>query len=48
MKYLYLGYYIEQSRHMCYKAGYLSHERRIADRWQRFDRGDGGTMKNER
>jgi len=37
LRYLYLGYYIAESRHMCYKARYYPHERRIAGEWRRFD-----------
>lgn len=38
LKYLYLGYYIAESRHMSYKARYYPHERRIAGQWTRFER----------
>ncbi|MFV1967553.1 MAG: arginyltransferase [Pirellulaceae bacterium] len=41
IKYLYLGYYIQQSPHMSYKAGYLAHERRVAGQWQRFEKDEG-------
>lgn len=34
----YLGLYVEDCRHLSYKAAYWPHERRIADGWQRFER----------
>jgi leucyl-tRNA---protein transferase len=38
LKYLYLGLYVSDCRHLSYKARFLPHERLIAGRWQRFTR----------
>jgi arginine-tRNA-protein transferase len=38
MSHLYLGLYVEESRHLTYKAGFLPHERRIDGTWQRFEK----------
>jgi arginine-tRNA-protein transferase len=40
MRYLYLGYYVSNSPHMSYKAGYRPHERLIDGQWQRFEQAD--------
>lgn len=37
MEYLYLGFYVEGSPHMKYKARYKPHERLIAGQWVWFD-----------
>lgn len=37
MRWLYLGLYVSDCRHMRYKAGYLPHERLIDGRWVRFE-----------
>lgn len=42
MSHLYLGLYVEQSRHLAYKALFLPHERRIDGAWRRFDRATTG------
>ena len=34
--YLYLGFYIAQSRHMAYKANFLPHERYLNGKWVEF------------
>ncbi len=36
-RYVYLGYYVRESRHMSYKARFLPHERLIEGCWQKFD-----------
>ncbi len=36
LKYLYLGYYVEQSRHMSYKKRFLPQERLINGQWVQF------------
>ncbi|MFM2247766.1 MAG: hypothetical protein RL071_3841 [Pseudomonadota bacterium] len=36
-RYLYMGLWVEDCRHLYYKAGYAPHERRIGGEWQRFD-----------
>lgn len=36
MSHLYLGLYVEHSRHLAYKATFLPHERRIEGEWRRF------------
>ena len=38
MEHLYLGLYVEDSRHLSYKARFLPHERRIGGEWHRFER----------
>jgi arginyl-tRNA--protein-N-Asp/Glu arginylyltransferase len=35
-RYLYLGFYIAESPHMVYKAGFHPHQRRIAGQWRDF------------
>ncbi len=37
-QWLYLGLYVAANRHLNYKAGYLPHQRRQADRWAEFSR----------
>lgn len=37
LKYLYLGYYVQQSPHMIYKARFLPQERLIDGQWVRFE-----------
>ena len=44
LSHLYLGLYVEGSRHLAYKATFLPHERRIGGAWTRFDR--RGTPQN--
>lgn len=36
-RYLYLGLYIAENKHMRYKARFLPHERRVQDAWTRFE-----------
>lgn len=36
-RYLYLGLWVEDCRHLYYKASYAPHERRIDGEWRRFD-----------
>lgn len=36
--YLYLGLYVQDCRHLSYKADYWPHERRVDGAWHRFDR----------
>lgn len=43
LPYLYLGYWIGQSRKMCYKAGFRPLECLRGDRWQPFDPAAGET-----
>ena len=38
LRYLYLGFYIEECPSMAYKRRFLPHERRIDGRWQVFNR----------
>ncbi len=40
LRYLYLGYYVQDSLHMKYKSRFLPHERLKAGRWVRHDRSD--------
>lgn len=42
LRWLYLGYWIEDCRKMNYKSEYRPHELFIDGRWRRRDRGDGG------
>ena len=37
MRYYYLGLYVEDCRHLNYKARYHPHERLVNKRWLRFD-----------
>lgn len=37
-RYLYLGFFIAQSRHMVYKSRFLPHERLIGGRWTTFSK----------
>jgi leucyl-tRNA---protein transferase len=37
LRYLYLGLYVADCRHLSYKARFLPHERLIAGSWRRFD-----------
>ena len=37
LRFLYLGFYVEQSPHMVYKSRFKPHERRIAGNWERFE-----------
>ena len=37
LQHLYLGYYVEGSKHMDYKANFRPHERKIEGVWKRFD-----------
>lgn len=39
LRFLYLGYYVENSAHMQYKSRFLPHERLQRNRWIHFDRG---------
>ncbi len=36
-QFLYLGFYISQSKHMAYKANFRPHQRLLNGRWQHFD-----------
>ena len=38
LRYLYLGLYVADCRHLAYKARFLPHERLIQGEWRRFDR----------
>jgi len=40
LRYLYLGLYVAECRHLAYKARFLPHERLIQGEWRRFDRPD--------
>lgn len=45
IKWYYLGYYVEDCRHLSYKASYWPHERRVDGVWTEFagaSAGDGG------
>lgn len=39
IRWLYLGYYVEQCAHMNYKTRFLPHDRMIAGKWFRFSEG---------
>jgi arginyl-tRNA--protein-N-Asp/Glu arginylyltransferase len=39
-QHLYLGLYVEDCRHLAYKADYLPHEQWLGGAWKRFGRGD--------
>lgn len=36
-RYHYLGLYVEDCRHLVYKAGYFPHQRLVGGEWRRFD-----------
>ena len=38
LRYLYLGLYVADCRHLAYKARFLPHERLVNGEWRRFDR----------
>ena len=38
LKHLYLGFYVEESRHMLYKARFRPNERLVDGKWVRFER----------
>lgn len=38
LEWYYLGFYVEDCRHLSYKAGYWPHERRVDGAWRRFER----------
>jgi arginyl-tRNA--protein-N-Asp/Glu arginylyltransferase len=38
LRYLYLGLYVADCRHLAYKARFLPHERLVRGEWRRFDR----------
>jgi len=38
IEWYYLGFYVDDCRHLSYKAGYWPHERRVRGGWQRFER----------
>ena len=40
LRYLYLGLYVADCRHLAYKARFLPHERLIQGEWRHFDRPD--------
>jgi arginine-tRNA-protein transferase len=43
LRYLYLGLYVADCRHLAYKARFLPHERLVNGEWRRFDRESGST-----
>ena len=38
LRYLYLGLYVADCRHLAYKARFLPHERLVNGEWRKFDR----------
>jgi arginyl-tRNA--protein-N-Asp/Glu arginylyltransferase len=38
LEWYYLGFYVEDCRHLSYKAGYWPHQRRVGGAWQEFTR----------
>jgi leucyl-tRNA---protein transferase len=37
MRWLYLGLYVAENKHLCYKANFKPHQRRVQEHWQDFE-----------